>query len=83
MAKDEHVVIRAAVYACLAVALMQILIYGIGGFINLANPTISPSETVMIWAAKSSSQFIGGAITSRYYGCWLVFCIHFPVSYWV
>ena len=40
MAKDEHVVIRAAVYACLAVALMQILIYGIGGFINLANPSI-------------------------------------------
>lgn len=62
MAKDEHVVIRAAVYACLAVALMQILIYGIGGFINLANPSISPSETVMIWAAKNLVPSLLGAL---------------------
>ncbi len=62
MAKDEHVVIRAAVYACLAVALMQILIYGIGGFINLANPSITPSETVMIWAAKNLVPSLLGAL---------------------
>lgn len=62
MAKDEHVVVRAAVYACLAVALMQVLIYGIGGFINLANPTISPSETVMIWAAKNLVPSVLGAL---------------------
>jgi Na+/proline symporter len=53
MARDEHVVLRAAIYACFAVIFMQILIYGIGGLINLANPDISPSETVMIWAAKN------------------------------
>jgi sodium/pantothenate symporter len=62
MARDEHVVIRAAVYACFAVALMQILIYGIGGLINLANPNISPSETVMIWAAKNLVPSILGAV---------------------
>ena len=62
MAKDEHVVVRAAVYACLAVALMQVLIYGIGGFINLANPNISPSETVMIWAAKNLVPSVLGAL---------------------
>jgi len=62
MARDEHVVIRAAVYACFAVALMQVLIYGIGGFINLANPNISPSETVMIWAAKNLVPSFLGAV---------------------
>ena len=53
MAKNEHVVLRAAIYAALAVIFMQILIYGAGGFINLANPNIEPSETVMLWAAKN------------------------------
>jgi Na+/proline symporter len=53
MARDEHVVVRASIYACFAVIFMQIMIYGIGGLINLANPDISPSETVMIWAAKN------------------------------
>jgi len=62
MARDEHVVIRAAVYACFAVALMQVFIYGIGGFINLANPNISPSETVMIWAAKNLVPSFLGAV---------------------
>ena len=62
MARDEHVVIRAAVYACFAVALMQVLVYGIGGLINLANPGISPSETVMIWAAKNLVPSFLGAM---------------------
>ena len=62
MARDEHVVIRASIYACIAVALMQILIYGAGGFINLANPNISPSETVMIWAAKNLVPTFLGAL---------------------
>ncbi len=63
MAKDEHVVIRAAIYACIAVALLQILIYGVGGLINNANPNISPSETVMIWAAQNLvPSVIGGLL---------------------
>ena len=62
MAKDEHVVIRAAIYACIAVALLQILIYGIGGLINNANPNISPSETVMIWAAQNLVPSVIGAL---------------------
>lgn len=53
MAKNEHVVLRAAIYAALAVIFMQILIYGAGGFINLANANIEPSETVMLWAAQN------------------------------
>ena len=62
MAKDEHVVIRAAIYACIAVALLQILIYGAGGLINNANPNISPSETVMIWAAQNLVPSVIGAL---------------------
>ncbi len=52
MARDEHVVVRAAIYTCLIVLIMQIFIYGIGGMINLENTQIVPVETVMIWAAK-------------------------------
>lgn len=63
MARDEHVVLRAAIYTCIIVILMQILIYGIGGLINLANPDIVPSETVTIWAAKNLvPEFIGALL---------------------
>lgn len=53
MAKNEHVVLRASIYACFAVIFLQILIYGAGGFINLARYDIEPSETVMLWAARN------------------------------
>jgi len=53
MAKDEHVVLRAAIYACLAVIFLQILIYGAGGIVNLAKPDIEPTERVLLWAAQN------------------------------
>lgn len=53
MARNEHVVIRAAIYACLAVAFIQLVVYGTGGFVNLAKPDIEPVESVMIWASKN------------------------------
>ncbi|MFT6286382.1 MAG: sodium/pantothenate symporter [Alcanivorax sp.] len=62
MARDEHVVLRSAIYACFAVIILQMLIYGAGGLINLANPDITPSETVIIWAAKSLVPEILGAL---------------------
>ncbi len=63
MARDEHVVIRAAIYACFAVILMQLLIYGAGGVINIFNSGITPSETVIIWAAKSMvPEFLGALL---------------------
>ncbi|MBT4518985.1 MAG: sodium:solute symporter family protein [Halieaceae bacterium] len=63
MARDEHVVVRAAIYSCFAVILMQLLIYGIGGLINIANPDITPSETVIIWAAKNLvPEFLGALL---------------------
>jgi Na+/proline symporter len=63
MARNEHVVLRAAIYACLGVALVQLAVYGMGGFINLARPDIEPSETVVIWASKNLvPEFLGALL---------------------
>ena len=62
MARNEHVVLRAAIYACFAVIFLQILIYGAGGFINLAKADIDPSETVMLWAAQNLVPPVLGAL---------------------
>jgi Na+/proline symporter len=63
MARDEHVVLRAAIMASFCVIVLQMLIYGIGGLMNLANPDITPSETVVIWAAKSLvPEFLGALL---------------------
>lgn len=62
MARDEHVVLRAAILACFCVIVLQMLIYGIGGLMNLANPDITPSETVVIWAARSLVPELLGAL---------------------
>ncbi|MDP5071374.1 MAG: sodium:solute symporter family protein [Congregibacter sp.] len=63
MAKNEHVVLRSAIYACLVVIFMQILIYGAGGLINLAKYDIDPSETVMLWAARNLvPEFLGAVL---------------------
>jgi len=62
MARDEHVVLRAAILASFCVIVLQMLIYGIGGLMNLANPDITPSETVVIWAARSLVPELLGAL---------------------
>jgi len=62
MAKDEHVVLRSSIYACLIVIVMQVFIYGLGGLVNIVNPDISPVETVIIWAAKNMVPEILGAL---------------------
>ena len=60
MARNEHVVLRAAILACFCVIVLQMLVYGIGGLMNLARTDISPSETVLIWAAQSIvPEFLG------------------------
>jgi sodium/pantothenate symporter len=60
MARDEHVVLRAAIYTCLVVGLLQLVVYGTGGFVNLAKPDIQPSTNVMIWASQNLvPQYLG------------------------
>ncbi len=63
MAKNEHVVIRSALYAFVIVCLLQIVIYALGGFVNLVNPNITPSETVLVWAAQNLvPEFLGALV---------------------
>tara|TARA_B100001964_G_scaffold239885_1_gene308492 strand:+ start:7328 stop:9148 length:1821 start_codon:yes stop_codon:yes gene_type:complete len=61
MARDEHVVLRAAILACFCVIVLQMLVYGIGGLMNLAKVDITPPESVLIWAAKSMVPELLGA----------------------
>jgi Na+/proline symporter len=62
MARDEHVVVRSAIYACFAVIVVQLMVYLLGGVMNLFNPNIEPSETVIIWAAKNKVPELLGAV---------------------
>ncbi|MDX1405606.1 MAG: sodium:solute symporter family protein [Woeseiaceae bacterium] len=62
MAKDEHVVVRAACIACVGVALMQAFVYGLGGAINLAKPDIVPYESATIWASLNLLPALLGAL---------------------
>ncbi len=63
MARNEHVVLRAAILACFCVILLQMLVYGMGGLMNLAKVDISPPETVLIWAAQSLvPEFLGALL---------------------
>lgn len=62
MAKNEHVVLRAAILACLCVGLLQLVVYGFGGIINLGNPNIDPPESATIWASLTMMPEILGAL---------------------
>ncbi len=63
MAKNEHVVLRSSMYALIIVALLQIVIYGLGGIVNLVKTDITPSETVLVWAAKNLvPEFLGALV---------------------
>ncbi len=62
MAKNEHVVLRAAILACLVVALLQVMVYGMGGVINLGKADIEPYESATIWASLNLLPPILGAL---------------------
>lgn len=62
MAKNEHVVLRAAILACLCVGLLQVVIYGFGGVINLGDPNLDPPESATIWASLTMMPEILGAL---------------------
>ena len=62
MAKNEHVVLRAAILACLCVGLLQVMVYGLGGVINLGDPNLDPPERATIWASLTMMPEILGAL---------------------
>ena len=62
MAKNEHVVLRASCLACLAAALLQVIVYGMGAIINLGDPNIVPPESATIWASLNLLPELLGAL---------------------
>ena len=62
MAKNEHVVLRASIIACLVVALLQVMVYGMGGVINLGKVDIVPYESATIWASLNLLPELLGAL---------------------
>jgi Na+/proline symporter len=62
MAKNEHVVLRASCIAALVVALLQVMVYGMGGVINLGKVDIVPPESAIIWASLSLLPELLGAL---------------------
>ena len=61
IARDEHVVLRAAVIAAISLAFLEITLYFAGAVVNLTDPDIRPSHQVMIHAAKNILPSLLGA----------------------
>lgn len=62
MARNEHVVLRSATIAAVVVALLQVMVYGMGGIINLRLTGIEPPDSAMIWASLNMLPPILGAL---------------------
>lgn len=53
MAKNEHVVLRTAAFASIALLSIYIVLHITMATVNLVNPNIEPAEMVFIWSAKN------------------------------
>ena len=62
IARDEHVVMRAACIAAIFLILMELVLYAAGAVINLSDTGIEPSEEVMIYAALNLLPELLGAL---------------------
>jgi len=62
IARDEHVVVRAACLAAVFLTVLEISLYFAGAVINLSDPGITPSHEVMIHAAKNILPPLMGAL---------------------
>jgi len=62
IARDEHVVMRAACIAAIFLILMELTLYAAGAVINLSDPGIQPSEEVVIYAALNLLPELLGAL---------------------
>jgi sodium/pantothenate symporter len=62
IARDEHVVMRAACIAAIFLILMELTLYSAGAVINLSDPGIQPSEEVIIYAALNLLPELLGAL---------------------
>ncbi|MGP9545993.1 sodium:solute symporter family protein [Psychrobacter sp. AOP7-B1-25] len=65
MARSEHVVVRSACIAGLVLAAIYVVLMFSGAAVNLANPNLSPSERIMVWAGMNMMPaFIGTLLIS-------------------
>jgi Na+/proline symporter len=62
MAKSEHVVIRSACIAAIAVAVLTKALYAAAAAVNLRKTDIFPDEQTMIWAAMNMMPPLMGAL---------------------
>ena len=62
IARDEHVVIRAACIAAVALSVLEITLYFAGAVVNLTDSAITPSHEVMIYASKNILPPLLGAL---------------------
>ena len=62
IARDEHVVMRAACIAAIFLILMELTLYAAGAVINLSDTGIQPSEEVIIYAALNLLPELLGAL---------------------
>ncbi len=62
MAKSEHVVIRSACGAAIAMFVLYLVTSFGAAAINLSNPDIDPADSAMIWAAMNLMPSVAGAI---------------------
>ncbi|NOR20889.1 MAG: sodium:solute symporter family protein, partial [Xanthomonadales bacterium] len=62
IARDEHVVVRAACIAAIFLILMELTLYAAGAVINLSDSGIQPSEEVIIFAALNLLPELLGAL---------------------
>ena len=62
MAKSEHVVLRSACGALIAMLLLYLITNFAAATVNLINPNITPAESTMIWVAMNLLPTVLGAI---------------------
>lgn len=62
MARDEHVVIRSACYAFVAVVVLTLFLYAAGAAVNLSDPDLEVADETMIWASLNLLPEYLGAI---------------------
>ena len=62
IARDEHVVMRAACIAAIFLIIMELTLYAAGAVINLSDSGIQPSEEVIIFAALNLLPELLGAL---------------------
>ena len=62
MASNEHVVIRSACGALIAMLLLYLVTNFAATTVNLINPNIEPPESTMIWVAMNVFSVLGAIL---------------------